>query len=134
MKRAENIAVKIVVGTGVLVLISLGLIAGVAAGVLNGLFSENRLSMVCYILHFISAFFGCWICCSVAKEKKGLCAGLSVAAWYVLLLFISVVLLDCSGSNVIASIGVGTCGYGAALFTCLAPKHKKSKRVKFPSR
>ena len=134
MKKTENIAVKIMVGTGVLALISLGLIAVLAMGVLSGLLPEKQLATVCYILHFISVFFGCLICCSIAKEKKGLCAGLSAAAWYVLLLFVSVVLLDCSGSNVVASIGVGVCGYGAALVTCLAPKHKKSKRVKFPSR
>lgn len=134
MKRTENISVKIILGTGMLALISLGLMAGVTLSVLNGLFPEKRLETICYILHFVSAYIGCLICCSTAKEKKGIYAGLSVAAWYVLLLFISVVILDCSVSNIVASVGLGACGYGAALLTCLAPKHRKSKRVKFPSR
>ncbi len=134
MKRTENIAVKIALGTGVLALLSSLLIAGAALGIVKGLMAEDQLGVICYVLHFLCAYVGCLICCTMSKERKGLAVGGSLAVWYILLLFAAIVLLDCSPRHIPGSVGAGAAGYGAALLTCLAPKRRKNKRVKFPSR
>lgn len=135
MNRSNKLMVKSMTGTGAMALISVTFIAGLALCVLNSLLPMNRLEVFGYIVHFAAVYLGSLICCGIAKEKKALCAGISIIAWYVLLLFVSVVLLDCDGSNIIGSMGVGLCGYGAALLTVILPKKRTSgRRVKFRSR
>lgn len=135
MKTSEKSIGKILLGTGMMALLSAMLIAVLALCVLNGLLPVERPELICCIVHFATVYCGSLICCGIIKEKKGICAGISTAIWYVILLFVSVVLLDSNTGNIIASVVAGLSGYGAALLSCIVPKRRSSnRRIKFRSR
>ncbi len=104
------------------------LLAGASACILNGLFSTEQYSLISYVIHFVVVYLGSAVCCGLAKEKKGVCAGVSVAGWYVVLLFVSVVLLECNAGDIVGALAAGLCGYGAALLSCILLKSKGSGR------
>lgn len=135
MKTSEKSISKILAGTGVIALLSISLIAGAALCVLNGFLPIGRLGLTVIVVHFVAVYGGSLVCCGIAKEKKGICAGISAAVWYVILIFISVVMMDSNIGNAVPSAASGLCGYGAAILTCIVPKKKSnSRRVKFRSR
>lgn len=127
--------IKTLVCAGAMAVIAIMLLAVTAVFVQNGLFPAEQHSVISYVIHFISAYLGCLICCGTTKEKKGICAGVGTAVWYIALLFVSVVLLECNAVNVLSTVVVGLCGYGAALISCLLPKSKrKTRRPKYHPR
>lgn len=135
MKTSGNMIVKLLLGTGAMILSAGTLLALCALSILNGLLPIEQMSLVGYAVHFVAVYIGCLISCGTVKEKKGIVALLSAVLWYFLLLFLSVVILDCRVGRVIPCFVAGMLGYGAALLTCIASKRRPKKhKVKFPSR
>lgn len=108
--------------------LAIALLAIASVCVLNGLLSTEQYGPIGYIVHFVVVYLGGVICCGLVKEKKGVCAGISTAFWYLVLLFISVVLLECNAGDTIGALVAGICGYGAALLSCFLLKSKGTRR------
>ena len=113
----KGILLKALMGVISMAIISLLLLSVVSFLVLSGTLPEGNHNIICFVIHFVAVYFGSLLCCSVIKEKKGGYAGIVVALWYAMLLFVAVVILELDTGNLLGSFCAGICAYGASLLS-----------------
>lgn len=126
---------KVMMGMVSISIISLLLLSAVSFGILNGMLPGENNNVICCLIHFIAVYLGSLFCFRFTKEKKGGYAGISVALWYALLLFVSVVILAFDAGNLVGTLCAGVCAYGVALLTyTLMSRRGKTRRPRYRSR
>lgn len=135
MKIMKNLLSTSLVGTVLMVLLAILLLSVGTFAIRSGWLPIESGKGLIYAVHLLSVFVGCVFCVKKTKEKKGMSALLGMVLLYVLLLFTSVVVLDCDLKNVLACVIAGSVGCGAALIVGITSKSgRRKRRVKVTSR